>query len=164
MANVLKSRPLIAVGVLILLIIVLMPHGEQRPASESAKAAQPAVPPIPYALVETWDIPCSGRDGMGRVIVVDSAYRTDSELRRLGEQLREERPQEWCSNVEVFDDSLMATLRDKGIGGDLRPKSKQARFDSHYLGLYFRNRHSRTNELTFGLQGITKDSIVSVKY
>lgn len=154
-----RHRPIIAVIGLLVLILLLQPRDRARPVT----SAQATVPTIPYSVVQTWDIPCSGHGGAGRVIVVDSQFRSDSGLRRLGTQLHGERPDEWCSVVEVFDDSLLATVRQTGIVQKL-PKAKQKRFDAHYIATYIRMRRTGHNALTYGLGGLTKYPLEQVTY
>lgn len=160
MAGARSLRPVVGILALIVLIALLRPR-DRKPVPSAGSG--PKGHPIPYSVVQTWDIPCSGRVGEGRVIVVDSQYRADSALRQLGAQLHKERPEEWCSNVEVFDDSVLATDRDAGLAQKL-PKARQLKFDTHYLGLYLRNRHTGHAQWDFGLRGLINDPLVTIKY
>jgi hypothetical protein len=93
---------------------------EDRPSTRAA--SERASPSIPYTTVEEWRI---NPDRDGRVIVIDSVYRTDSALRRLGAELHRDHPGDF---VLVFTDSVSATRRGQGDLDEL-PSDQQRQYD-----------------------------------
>jgi hypothetical protein len=121
---------------------------------------QTGKPPIPYEVVQEWDIP---NGGFGRVIVIDSSNRNELDLRHLGEELRDTTRHDRNAGVEVYDNVEAAKLRDAGLVEKL-PKKKQAFHDAHRIGDYTRNGNTGHNQWVFGLHGLMADPVVTVKF
>jgi hypothetical protein len=122
--------------------------------------------PIPFIEVQSWAI--QGRDpgsgqiftrGHGRVIVIDSVYGNQQDLRRLGDQLRKEAPGDRQAGFEVHTDSLSATRRQRGVVGEL-PAAQQRRFDRSHVGVF--NRNGPREWWSYSPAGVTSDSVEAV--
>jgi hypothetical protein len=76
-----------------------------RPNAES----RPVVPAsVPYQVARSWGIPAGGS---GRPIFIDPQYANEADLRRLGEQVRQELPNDGSSFVFIFDTERAARLQ-----------------------------------------------------
>jgi hypothetical protein len=98
-------------GVAIVGVIVaigLFRPGQRSTSLPDTTTSGAVTAPIPYTVVEARPIP-GGRQA--RVIVIDSAYRTDAALRQLGAELHRDHPRDF---ILVYTDSLSATRRDRG--------------------------------------------------
>jgi hypothetical protein len=98
---------------------------EDRPSSRAG--TERASASIPYTTVKEWRI-SPGRKG--RVIVIDSVYRTDLALRRLGAELHRDHPGDF---VMVFTDSLSTTRTAQGDLDEL-PPDQQRQYDRSMVG------------------------------
>jgi hypothetical protein len=157
----LKRTGLVLGGIILIALFGSIGSRDKSPTAvgDAGPTSAATTPDIPYIEVQDWDI--NGR-GTGRVIVIDSQYRTDAALRQLGDQLRNAYSDDRMANIEVFDDSALAARRDRGIIGKLAP-SLQQRFDRHYLGVYVRNQATGHESWVFGLNGVTQNPI-EIKY
>jgi hypothetical protein len=148
-------RRLLGVAIVLGLALMVILGRSPKPSGHIPGYVPPAnreIATIPYMVVETWDIrrwPGDATIGHGRAIVIDSRYRNEAALRRLGQQLHDEPSRDEQMRVEVFDDGLSAMRRDQGMVDGLPPK-KQRRFDRHLVGTYDRNRQLRSESWAFG--------------
>jgi hypothetical protein len=117
---------------------------------------------IDYRVVQKWSIPAGG---YGHVIVVDSTKRNEPDMRRLGEQLRDENPTTRFATVEVYDDLKAAEMRQEGVTEKLS-KSRQAYHDKHRIGVYNRNKGTGWNAWMMALEGMEGEdwTHIEVKY
>jgi hypothetical protein len=155
-------RKLLIVGaVLVVVVVITMTNSGADPDAGSAGggAVPAAEAAIPYRIVEQWKIP---NGGFGRVIVIDSAHANEADLRALGDDLLRFTAADRNAVVEVFDDSLSAAHRQRGISGDL-PKLEQQRFDRHKVADYTRNANTGFNQFTLTPDGID-GRVIEVKY
>lgn len=153
--------------------LVARPSSHRDTGTTAPRAAVLAQAPIPRIIVQSWDMPRRRLDGSlvsygnGYVIVIDTADATPAGLRRLGDQLHAEAPgSDQVLLYEVFDDSLSASRRQRGIADEL-PREQQRRFDRHYVGAYLRNPNSRHESWVYAPSGIPRvpeDSLVTVNY
>lgn len=123
-----------------------------------------AVPPpttIEYAVLQEWGIPNGGR---GRVVVIDSQYRTEEDLRAFGEQLRWEHRRDRHANIEVFDDERAAGMRDAALAEELNTRD-MAHHDQHKVAFYQKNTNSGHHQLVIAADGVANaDAWVTVPY
>lgn len=116
---------------------------------------QQATRSIPYTVVEQWTIPAGG---FGKVIVVDSAFRTADKLRAVGEQLNNDSKGDAFASAFIYDDARAASLRRAAINESL--SNKEAAFhDLHMIGSYIKNKKMGFNELNAFPTGISGDAV-----
>ena len=106
-----------------------------------------------------WAIPAGGR---GRIIIIDGSHSNETELRRLGEQLRVETSRSDYEFDEVYDSVKAAGMRD---AADLERLSKKrlAFHDRHKVMFYTRNPTTRFEELSLFPQGLN-GHMVKINY
>jgi hypothetical protein len=131
--------------------------------SQSSTVATPTSDElIDYHIVQKWSIPAGG---YGHVIVIDSTKRNERDMRRLGEQLRDENPSTRFATVEVYDDLKAAQMRQAGVTEKLS-KSRQAYHDKHRIGVYNRNKGTGWHAWMMALEGMQGEdwTHIEVKY
>jgi hypothetical protein len=139
----------LGVAIVGIIVVVLLWRPGQR--STAPTPATIKSQPIPYKTVEGWRI---GPGKNGRVIVIDSVYRTDSSLRRLGEELHREHPNDL---ILVYTDTFAAFQRNQG-DLDKLPAAEQRRYDRSLVA-------STTvvpNTWLFSVDGIRQDPDTSL--
>jgi len=154
-----KRKAVLILGAFVLFLMFLGSLSK----SKTAKTAQIAgPPPIPVQVVEEWKIPAGG---YGRTIVIDSAYRNEPDMRRLGDQLHN--ADRWAKNtsIDVYDHPGAAKLRQAGMAERLPPKA-QKEHDRHRIGVYLRNGQTGYESWMMALKGMEgKDwPTIEVKY
>jgi zinc ribbon protein len=143
-----------------LVVFIIIGYAVSNKPKQPAQPSGP--PPIAYLIQEEWKIPAGG---YGRTIVIDSAYRNESDLRRLGEQLRNADP--WAKNVfiDVYDHRGAAMLRQAGMSEKL-PRKAQAEHDRHRIGVYTRNGNTGFHEWVIAPDGMVgkKWKTITIRY
>ncbi len=126
------------------------------PAMETAAAVPTA---IPFEIVHEWRI---GGEHVGRIVVIDSTYRTEPAMRRVGEELYLYARRDHVDLTQVYDNAGAAVLRNGGLLENLPPK-QQAFHDRHLVGALIYNK-GRHGQWMFGLNGMKSDPVISVDY
>lgn len=126
----------------------------------SPKSAKTTREPIRYEVVQQWAIPAGG---YGRVTVVDSSHRNEADMRRLGDQLREQTQGDRVSMVEVYDHPEAAKMRLRAMAENLG-KDSLAFHDRHLIGQYLRNGNTGHHRWIIALNGFVNDPTIMVDY
>ena len=129
-----------------------LPNDTAESATPSAThpnaESQLAVPAsVPYQVARRWTIPAGGT---GRSIFIDPQYANEADLRRLGEQLRRESPNDGFSFVFIFDTERAARLQGTFDNSD----EDHEHYMRHTVGRYTRNGSNGYHQLHGTPEGI----------
>jgi hypothetical protein len=138
----------IVVGVLGGIISSLSDSTERRGVSEGRTGT------ISYSIVQEWRIPAGG---YGRVIVIHPRHRNEVDMRKLGNELREEHRRDRIANIEIYDDRRAAALRQEALLSDDRGSPDVAHHDQHRIGIYSKNVNTGHHQLQIALEGFMAD-------
>jgi len=120
--------------------------------------AQPNTAVLSYKIVEQWSIP---NGGFGRAILV-KANPTETELRALGERLRQDTRNDRNAFIFVYDDEGAARNRRAAFAEKLS-KGELKHHDRHQVAKYFRNANTGFHELDITSKGLDGPN-AKVKY
>jgi hypothetical protein len=132
---------------------------EQEQAEREAKPALPrGVANIPYRTVVEWGV---GNPLHGRTIVIDPVHRNEQDMRKLGDQLRQEAGDSRFAFVCIFDDEKAARLCRDATGRVILNlgKADDDYLHEHFIGSYRRNLNSDIDGLRIALEGTDGPSI-----
>lgn len=121
-----------------------------------AQQAQPAS--HGYKVIEEWKIP---NGGYGRAVVV-KPNPVESELRALGEKLKQDTKRDRNAFIFIYDDEKAARNR-RAAAADRLAREDLKHYDKHFVGTYFRNGNTGFHQLTITVKGLDGPS-VEVKY
>ena len=163
------KKTLVMLGVLAMLLVVALPslmrdfapddaHVEAQAVpdpdppefSDTRSEDQQAAPRIAFREVERWAIPPGS---FGRTIVIDQSTATEGDLRKLGDQLREELRDEPNSIVFIFNDERAARMR-KDVTADSVSAEDAALYDRHFVGIYSKNGNTGFHRLAIHAEGL----------
>jgi hypothetical protein len=130
-------------------------------AAEPLAEQEMVKPPqtVPYTVVEKWSIP---NLGLGQVIAIDPAHRTEKGLRALAEELKYNTRQDRVAYVWIYDNPRGAALHQAAQRGSLTPEQERLQ-ERHLIGMYSRNAVSGYHGLAMYLPGGDGDP-VEVEY
>ncbi len=114
------------------------PNAESRPVVPAS---------VPYQVARSWGIPAGGT---GRSIFIDPQHANEADLRRLGEQLRQESPNGGSSFVFIFDTERAARLQGTFDNSD----EDHEHYMRHTVGEYTRNASNGYHRLHGTPEGI----------
>jgi hypothetical protein len=115
---------------------------------------------VPYEVVRQWTIPAGG---YGKVIVVDPSHRNTSDLKALGEQLKNDTRGDRYANVDIYDDIEAAGMRNDANAERLSAED-MAFHDLHLIGNYSRNGNTGHHSLVLWPNGWGNGQRVDIEY
>lgn len=113
---------------------------------------------VPYRVVKKWGIP---NGGYGMVVVIQSEYRNERDMRRLGDTLRHDTRNDRNAIAIIFDDAEAAGMYDRA---SYLGKDEGSFYESHLIGTYMRNINTGFHALEIMLQGIGGAKGIHVRY
>lgn len=123
---------------------------EPQNANEAVQSPVDQKPQIAYQVVEEWNIP---NGGYGRVIVIDSTHRNETDLLKLADQLNNFTRQDRHAVIDIYDNEAAALMRRDAFQKNLSKKDL-AFHDLHVIGFYNRNINTGYHAITITLKGI----------
>jgi len=141
----------IAFASIILPVIVIL-------SSEHSKKQNADTDTIPYKVVREWHV----NEGRCQVIIVAPEQVSQSKLRRLGEQLHQERQNDKRAFVYIYSDERAARLREEH---SKLSATDEAFHDNNFIGEYSKNspmNHEEYSYYPFGVRA--KDDFYQIKW
>jgi hypothetical protein len=150
-----RAKTWTAVAALIVVPYVAARYVAARfsPRASSEPPVLEASRSISYVTVDSWQIPNGGN---GKVILVQPNHRNETDLRALGEQLRNETSHDRNALVHIYDSGRAASLHRYAFT-DRISKEDQAFYEEHKIGVYIRNANTGHHSLTLSLKGLNGD-------
>ncbi len=96
-------------GIIFVIIIIWLVYNPENKKSSSQPILAPSLR-IPYEVVREWSIP---NGGFGKVIIISTKYRTEKDLRALGDNLKYDTRNERNAFIFVFDNKKASGLYEK---------------------------------------------------
>jgi hypothetical protein len=115
--------------------------------------SQPVSEAVDYQLVRQWEIP---NGGYGRVLFIDPKFRNETDLRKLGDQLRDLTQDDRNAFVWVYDDIKAAQMYENAM--ELN-EADGAFYDEHFILTYTRNINTGFHQLVIMVDGLNGEAI-----
>lgn len=119
-------------------------------SNEVSESPRDQEPQIAFKVVQEWKIP---NGGYGRVIVIDSVHRKETDLLKLAEQLKKFTRQDRHADIDIYDNEAAALMRRDALQENLSKKDL-AFHDLHMIGFYNRNINTGYHAITITLKGV----------